>query len=411
MKKRIVGWSIRKDRWIPYQGDKKRSTVQESVIHLPNSQVMALTNQRRLVLVSPKLTNTQSKFITNNLTTKIMAILPKSTQQLFPTLTCSQEVSLASHFQLLEKEGDLTTPEELYFLTSRGYSKKNNQNIFYSKTLKGCFLTTMDELLKPLSPRLQNWGIAWNGKCLTQKISASPKIENVCSLSDILEKSPDKKYFLSEQQQKRLLSLKPSERGGGKSLTKKHAWDLIQLNKPTHSNDRVYSPEGISPTLNTMQGGRRQPFIAAQRGRYNTDGSTSQKLEPRKDGVSNTLTRVEKDNLVVQIPEATKKGYAEAKVGDSINLSVPNSTTRRGRVGNKIAQTLDTGMQQHTLTENAQIRRLTPLECERLMGLPDNWCKYGTEGKISNSQRYKLCGNGVVVNVVEEIIKKLYERK
>ena len=79
------------------------------------------------------------------------------------------------------------------------------------------------------------------------------------------------------------------------------------------------------------------------------------------------------------------------------------------------------------------IRRLTPTECERLMGLPDNWTKYGNfedgklycdncfeqEGKcncdedlvgytkISDSQRYKLCGNGVVVNVVEEIIKKL----
>ena len=49
-----------------------------------------------------------------------------------------------------------------------------------------------------------------------------------------------------------------------------------------------------------------------------------------------------------------------------------------------------------------KIRRLTPTECERLMGLPDGW----TEG-VSDSQRYKLCGNGVVVNVVEEIIKRL----
>ena len=52
--------------------------------------------------------------------------------------------------------------------------------------------------------------------------------------------------------------------------------------------------------------------------------------------------------------------------------------------------------------QEARIRRLTPLECERLMGLPDNW----TEG-VSDTQRYKLCGNGVVVNVVEEIIKRL----
>jgi len=103
----------------------------------------------------------------------------------------------------------------------------------------------------------------------------------------------------------------------------------------------------------------------------------------------------------IRIPEATKQGYAIAKEGDSINLSVPNSKTRRGRVGGGVAQTLDTAAQQYTI-QNCQIRRLTPTECERLMGLPDGW----TEGH-SDSQRYKLCGNGVVVNVVEEIIKRL----
>jgi len=56
----------------------------------------------------------------------------------------------------------------------------------------------------------------------------------------------------------------------------------------------------------------------------------------------------------------------------------------------------------HFISEDTKIRRLTPTECERLMGLPDGW----TEG-VSDTQRYKLCGNGVVVNVVEEIIKKL----
>jgi DNA (cytosine-5)-methyltransferase 1 len=49
-----------------------------------------------------------------------------------------------------------------------------------------------------------------------------------------------------------------------------------------------------------------------------------------------------------------------------------------------------------------RIRRLTPTECERLMGLPDGW----TEG-VSDTQRYKLCGNGVVVNVVKEIMIRL----
>tara|TARA_R100000734_G_scaffold19116_1_gene18219 strand:- start:9722 stop:10855 length:1134 start_codon:yes stop_codon:yes gene_type:complete len=104
----------------------------------------------------------------------------------------------------------------------------------------------------------------------------------------------------------------------------------------------------------------------------------------------------------VQVREATKKGYAVAEEGDSINLSVPNSNTRRGRVGKKIAQTIDTGMQQHTL-QDSQIRRLTPRECERLQGFPDDW----TEG-ISDTQRYKCLGNAVTTNVVTAIINRLY---
>ena len=72
----------------------------------------------------------------------------------------------------------------------------------------------------------------------------------------------------------------------------------------------------------------------------------------------------------MNVPEATKKGYAEATVGQAINLAQPNSKTRRGRVSD-IANTLDTQQQQHTLTTEARIRRLTPVECERLQGFPE----------------------------------------
>ena len=48
-----------------------------------------------------------------------------------------------------------------------------------------------------------------------------------------------------------------------------------------------------------------------------------------------------------------------------------------------------------------RIRRLTPVECERLMGLPDGWTS--NNGEISDTQRYKMCGNGVVVDVVDFI--------
>jgi DNA (cytosine-5)-methyltransferase 1 len=152
------------------------------------------------------------------------------------------------------------------------------------------------------------------------------------------------------------------------------------------------------------------------------------------------------------IPEATKKGYAEAEEGDSINLSVPNSKTRRGRVGKGEAQTLDTGMQQYTIQpvltpnraekgqngrrfkeagepaftlntqdqhgvmiERSQIRRLTPVECCRLQGFPDDWNEYGEfDGEVkpmSDTQRYKQCGNAVTVNVVQAVAERIEEIK
>jgi len=58
-----------------------------------------------------------------------------------------------------------------------------------------------------------------------------------------------------------------------------------------------------------------------------------------------------------------------------------------------------------------KIRRLTPRECERLQGFPDDWTKDGIHNRVivhqSDTQRYKMCGNAVTVNVIREIAKKL----
>lgn len=152
---------------------------------------------------------------------------------------------------------------------------------------------------------------------------------------------------------------------------------------------------------------------------------------------------------VIQIKSATSKGYEEATEGDSINFSVPNSETRRGRVGKQVAQTLDTGCQQGVifadkrLTETVnknnftngvpsaidsynqsvseiiaptiklphndrfmfdgyKIRRLTPRECFRLMDFPDTFT-----WTVSDSQAYKQAGNSIVVNVLCKIINNL----
>ena len=73
-------------------------------------------------------------------------------------------------------------------------------------------------------------------------------------------------------------------------------------------------------------------------------------------------------------------------------------------------------LNQPKIPEGAKIRRLTPLECERLQGLPDDWTAKGIdeeseETTISDTQRYKLCGNGVTVNVVEEIVKRMIKNE
>lgn len=105
------------------------------------------------------------------------------------------------------------------------------------------------------------------------------------------------------------------------------------------------------------------------------------------------------------MPEATKKGYAIASEGDSINLEQPNSKTRRGRVGKGVAQTLMTSPQQATL-DNLRIRKLTPRECFRLMGVKDEDYENIAKNQ-SDSSLYHLAGDSIVVNVLMAIFKEM----
>ena len=253
-------------------------------------------------------------------------------------------------------------------------------------------------------------------------------------LKDVLEPVVDEKYFLSDEAINRLCyndSGFSSEIRNGESIASTicasdyklsrginvlEVNEIIQLNDPIHSNDRIYSDKGISPTLNTMQGGNRQPFvevsedykIGAIRGRNPKNPKsrisglpTEQMLEINENGTSNALTTVQKDNVVV-IYSNTKKGYDIATEEDSINFSNPNSETRRGRVGVGVgvAQTLDTQCNQGILTKQ-RIRKLTPLECFRLMDFNEDF-----RSEVSDSQKYKQAGNSVVVKCFVDLISK-----
>ena len=116
--------------------------------------------------------------------------------------------------------------------------------------------------------------------------------------------------------------------------------------EPNPQAGRIYDADGISPAMDTCSGGNRMPKVAvAMRGRYNDDGEVEQQLEISDREYANSITTVQKDSMVAEkviVREATKKGYAEAEVGDSVNIGQPNSKTRRGRVGKQVSQTLTT---------------------------------------------------------------------
>ena len=142
---------------------------------------------------------------------------------------------------------------------------------------------------------------------------------------------------------------------------------------------RVYSRQGKSPTLTTMQGGWRMPKVecgqiinrkinpeTGKRDDYNPNIKAEPRIETRSDGKTNTLSTVQKDNVVVN-------------------------------------------------HEQMYWRALTPLECERLQTIPDKYTEFGafpdkkvtwyTCNRVSNSQRYKMLGNGFCVDTVADILK------
>lgn len=139
-----------------------------------------------------------------------MTLKPYQTSLFNPsdTLMLSVEDFRAKLSRLQEIDGDSKIQEELYSLKSQGSHLFSNLEYCFLKTSKGYSTMTKEEHSKPSCKRWMNWGMTWNGKCLTAKISEYHKTENECSLSDILEEKVDEKYFLSEQTQNKLIGYK-----------------------------------------------------------------------------------------------------------------------------------------------------------------------------------------------------------
>ena len=179
-------------------------------------------------------------------------------------------------------------------------------------------------------------------------------------LIDVLEDEVDEKYYLSEEKTKKLTL----DQNIGETLA-----------APVLAPDRI----------NKSQNGRR----------FKNDG------EPMF-----TLTAQDRHGIAVR--EATKQGYAIAEQGDSVNVTYPDSKTRRGRVGKQVAQTLQAGeVNQGVVMGDIRIRKLVPIETWRLQGFTDEQFYKAKESGVSNSQLYKQAGNAVSVPVVDAIVKCL----
>lgn len=146
----------------------------------------------------------------------------------------------------------------------------------------------------------------------------------------------------------------------------------------------------------------------AIRGRYDKDGKIKQKLELRPDDKTNSLTTVQKDNVVVRVPELKSAFGACIQVGEADLKGhdiIKRVYSRKGK-----APTLTTMGGGHrepkVIVDELTWRKLTPLECERLQTVPDGY----TEG-VSNTQRYKMLGNGWTVDVVAHILKGIRHKE
>lgn len=130
------------------------------------------------------------------------------------------------------------------------------------------------------------------------------------------------------------------------------------------------------------------------------------RLVTNKDIASTIVTRPDKSaGQYLLIKQATKDGYIEGYPGDYINFQFPNSKTRRGRVTKDYANTLLCNDSQGVITEDLQIRKFTPLESFRLMGFTDSDYQVLKDDDISDAQLYKMAGNSIVVNVLNNIFK------
>lgn len=135
------------------------------------------------------------------------------------------------------------------------------------------------------------------------------------------------------------------------------------------------------------------------------------------EGIAPTVMENHGTVTAIKIPQASKQGYIEVEQGGVFDAAYPKSTTRRGRVqeGVKVAPTLCTSnelsLYEGVKNQQFRIRKLTPRECFRLMGVTEENIDKIQAAGISNAQQYKMAGNSIVVDVLYHIFRKMFVDK
>ena len=320
------------------------------------------------------------------------------------------------------------------------------------------------------------------GKIKKLDFAFPPKQELKLKLKDILEDNVDEKYYLSDEQVNKIKYKLNEENlllggmqehqsikkdgicttltssmgcGGGYVPMVTRKYGIFDTEKQTHQAGSVYDENGLAPTLDTMQGGWRQPCIEEKgfvQNKYENfiekNGYIPEMFNPYNEKEIKDIAPTQStycgsmtSSATVLIKNNTKQGYLEATDGDGCYIT--NIDKKRGTVQKEMIPTLKTspdvgvcvGSTQKnaavskngicpTLTSamgqggghvpmhnyNLRIRKLTPRETWRLMGFDDE--DFEKAAKVnSNTQLYKQAGNSIVVNVLEAIFKELFNNR
>ena len=217
-------------------------------------------------------------------------------------------------------------------------------------------------------------------------------VELKTKLNDILEPVVDEKFYLSDK----ALACFMSDGTGNYPRRERFLQNINRKNREI--GNAVTTRAGSRPTDNFVT----EPVCVASRGRGENN---EQHLEPRRDGVTNTITTVQKDNYIAEPRIIDAKTTRGADVANTIRASIHKQGSRN------LLENIKNGRGYEgvaILTTNGyRIRKLTPLECWRLMGFDDEDFRKAEQAN-SNAQLYKQAGNSIVVNVIMSIIQKLF---